>query len=77
MKHLRNPRSRTSPGTGITSRYRALLMTHASVDEKLMTESSRPRPDFAAIQRLKRRELRIKDDRPLRCWSKISLQRIL
>lgn len=62
MKHLRNPRSTTSPGTGIASRYRALLMTHASVNERLMIESSRPRPDFEVIQRLKRRKLRINDE---------------
>lgn len=62
MKPLRNPRSKTSPGTGIASRYRALLMAHASVDKRLRAESSRPGPDFAVIQGLKRRKLRIKDE---------------
>ena len=53
---------KTRPGSGIASRYRALLLTHSSLEEKLAEEQKRPVPDFAAVQRLKRRKLALKDE---------------
>ena len=53
---------RTRPGTGIASRYRALLLTHRSLDEKLEDELKRPLPDTATVRRLKRRKLSVKDE---------------
>ena len=50
------------PGSGIASRYRALLLTHRSLDEKLDEEMRRPLPDSAVIGRIKRRKLVIKDE---------------
>ena len=57
-----NTKSRTRPGSGIASRYRALLLTHKSIDEKLAGELKRPLPDTAIVRRLKRRKLSIKDE---------------
>lgn len=62
MGHARTTERRTRPGSGIASRYRALLLTHGSLEEKLAEELKRPVPDFAAVQRLKRRKLAIKDE---------------
>ncbi len=53
---------KTQPGTGIASRYRALLLTHRSLDEKLESELRRPLPDTSTVRRLKRRKLSIKDE---------------
>lgn len=53
---------KTRPGTGIASRYRALLLTHRSLDEKLEDELKRPLPDTATVRRLKRRKLSVKDE---------------
>ena len=53
---------KTQPGTGISSRYRALLLTHRSLDEKLEAELKRPLPDSSTVRRLKRRKLSIKDE---------------
>jgi len=62
MPYLRLANGRTLPGPGMASRYRALLLTHGSLDEKLADELQRPRPDAAVVQRLKRRKLAIKDE---------------
>ena len=56
------PKARTRPGSGIASRYRALLLTHKSLDEKLEEELKRPLPDTSIVRRLKRRKLSIKDE---------------
>ena len=53
---------RTLPGSGVASRYRSLLMTHRSLDEKLEAEMKRPLPDQAIVRRLKRRKLTVKDE---------------
>ncbi len=55
-------RRKTYPGSGIASRFRALLMTHRSLEEKLEAEMKRPLPDTAVLRRLKRRKLSIKDE---------------
>lgn len=47
MPYLRLANGRTHPGPGIASRYRALHLTHGSLDEKLADELQRPRPDAA------------------------------
>jgi hypothetical protein len=52
----------TRPGSGIGSRYRALLMTHRSLEEKLQAEMRRPLPDAALVRRIKRRKLLVKDE---------------
>ena len=62
MTKLLSVRRRTRPGSGIASRYRALLLTHRSIDEKLEAEMKRPLPDTATVRRLKRRKLSIKDE---------------
>lgn len=62
MAYVRARQSKTQPGAGIASRYRALLLTHHSLEEKLADELGRPLPDAAIVQRLKRRKLAIKDE---------------
>ncbi|NIA69791.1 YdcH family protein [Pelagibius litoralis] len=57
-----SPRRKTYPGSGVASRFRALLLTHRSLEEKLETELKRPLPDTATLRRLKRRKLTIKDE---------------
>ncbi|GAB4353079.1 MAG: hypothetical protein Kow00114_02100 [Kiloniellaceae bacterium] len=52
----------TRPGSGLASRYRALLLTHRSLDEKLDAEMKRPLPDTAILRRIKRRKLAVKDE---------------
>lgn len=44
-----------------TSHTQALESKHASLDERLRQELSRPAPDDAAITQLKREKLRIKE----------------
>jgi len=51
-----------TPGSGTVSRYRALLLTHRSLDEKLASALQRRRPDFALVQRLERRKLGVEDE---------------
>lgn len=60
--HAANGSRKTIPGSGIASRYRALLMTHGSLEEKLDAEMKRPLPDAAMVSRIKRRKLSIKDE---------------
>lgn len=55
-------RRKTYPGSGVASRFRALLMTHRSLEEKLEAEMKRPLPDTAVLRRLKRRKLSVKDE---------------
>ena len=62
MAYVRKIQGKTRPGSGIASRYRALLLTHNSLEEKLTDELKRPLPDSATVQRLKRRKLAIKDE---------------
>lgn len=62
MAYVRKMQGKTRPGSGIASRYRALLLTHNSLEEKLTDELKRPLPDAATVQRLKRRKLAIKDE---------------
>ena len=50
------------PGTSIANRYRALILTHRSLEEKLADETNRPLPDTGTIQRLKRRKLVLKEE---------------
>ena len=47
---------------GIRARFEALELTHASLEEKIESEMTRPRPDDALLRRLKRRKLLIKDE---------------
>jgi len=51
-----------TPGSGTVSRYRALLLTHRSLDEKLASELQWRRPDFALVQRLERRKHGVEDE---------------
>lgn len=44
-----------------TSHTQALEVKHASLDERLRQERSRPAPDDATIKQLKREKLRIKE----------------
>lgn len=62
MTCVRTTQRKTRPGSGIASRYRALLLTHSSLEEKLADELKRPMPDSAIVQRIKRRKLAIKDE---------------
>lgn len=62
MPYLRLANRRTYSGSGMAGRYRALRLTHGSLDEKLADELRRPRPDAGVVQRLKRRKLAIKDE---------------
>lgn len=55
-------RRNISPGSGLTSRYRALLLSHRSLEEKLSAEMGRPQPDAAIVRRIKRRKLSLKDE---------------
>ena len=62
MQQTPSKKPKTRPGTGIASRYRALLLTHRSLDEKLEAEMKRPLPDTAILRRIKRRKLAVKDE---------------
>ena len=62
MMRMHTAGRRTIPGSGIASRYRSLLMTHRSLDEKLEAELKRPLPDQSTVRRLKRRKLTVKDE---------------
>ena len=62
MSNRQTARRKISPGSGLTSRYRALLLTHRSLEEKLTAEMRRPRPDAAVVRRIKRRKLSLKDE---------------
>ena len=55
-------RRETAPGSGLTSRYRALLLTHRSLEEKRAAEMLRPQADGAIVRRIKRRKLFLKDE---------------
>ncbi len=45
-----------------TSHAQALQTKHAGLERRLHEEMSRPMPDHAMIQELKRRKLRIKEE---------------
>lgn len=62
MTSPRKAHRKTEPGSGIASRYRALMLTHHSLQERLDEEMKRPLPDAAIVQRIKRRKLSIKDE---------------
>jgi len=40
----------------------SLQMKHAGLERQIQQELSRPRPDLAAVQLLKKRKLRIKEE---------------
>ncbi|MFT8735939.1 MAG: YdcH family protein [Zymomonas mobilis] len=40
----------------------ALFSKHADLDARLRTEATRPNPDFAVMNRLKKQKLRIKEN---------------
>jgi len=44
------------------SHVSALQLKHAGLERQIEQEQSRPMPDLAAIQTLKRRKLRIKEE---------------
>ncbi len=44
------------------SHFSALQLKHAGLEAKLDAELSRPMPDSAAVQSLKKRKLRIKEE---------------
>jgi hypothetical protein len=62
MTGPRRTESTIRPGSGIASRYRALLLTHGSLEEKLADEMTRPLPDAGRLRLLKRRKLLVKDE---------------
>ncbi len=43
------------------SHFSALQLKHAGLERRIDEESSRPMPDLAALQALKKRKLRIKE----------------
>ncbi len=45
-----------------SSHANALEMKHATLEERLHEEISRPRPDAATVQQLKRAKLKIKEE---------------
>ena len=45
-----------------SSHANALQLKHASIERRIELEMSRPSPDQATVQVLKRRKLRIKDE---------------
>lgn len=45
-----------------TSHLSALQLKHAGLERRLQEEMSRPMPDIAVIQTLKKRKLRIKEE---------------
>lgn len=44
-----------------TTHVSALQLKHAGLDQKLQQEMTRPMPDLAMIQQLKKKKLRIKE----------------
>lgn len=44
------------------SHVSALQLKHAGIERKILQEQSRPMPDLAMIQSLKKRKLRIKEE---------------
>lgn len=62
MIRQRSMQDSDGPGLGIASRYRALVLTHGSLEEKLAEETERPLPDAARVRLLKRRKLLVKDE---------------
>ncbi len=44
-----------------TTHVSALQLKHAGLDQKLQQEMTRPMPDLATIQQLKKKKLRIKE----------------
>ena len=54
---------------GFANRYKALVYSHRSIDEKIETEMKRPNPDSLALQRLKRRKLLLKDE--IEAWERL------
>lgn len=45
-----------------TTHVSALQLKHAGLDQKLQQEMTRPMPDLATIQQLKKKKLRIKEE---------------
>ena len=45
-----------------TTHASALQLKHAGLDQKLQQEMTRPMPDLATIQLLKKKKLRIKEE---------------
>ena len=45
-----------------TTHASALQLKHAGLDQKLQHEMTRPMPDLATIQQLKKKKLRIKEE---------------
>jgi hypothetical protein len=45
-----------------TTHASALQLKHAGLDQKLQQEMTRPMPDLATIQQLKKKKLRIKEE---------------
>jgi hypothetical protein len=45
-----------------TSHVSALQLKHAGLEKQIQDEMSRPSPDLATIQTLKKRKLRIKEE---------------
>lgn len=46
----------------LQSRLESLKGRHASIDSRIMDEDQRPRPDRAALARLKVEKLRVKEE---------------
>ena len=44
-----------------TTHVSALQLKHAGLDQKLQQEMTRPMPDLATIQQLKKKKLRLKE----------------
>jgi len=47
---------------GQDARFEALKAKHAEIETILIEEERRPFPDFAMVQELKKRKLRVKDE---------------
>lgn len=45
-----------------TAHFNALEAKHATLDERIATESQRPMPDALALAELKKQKLRIKEE---------------
>jgi len=50
------------PGSSIANRYRALILSHRSLEEKLADETKRPMPDTGIVQKIKKRKLALKEE---------------
>jgi len=59
---MASPESASATHAAITPHVHALQSKHASVDAQLRAEMTRPAPDAATIQYLKKRKLQIKEE---------------